>query len=151
MQSLTTTIVLMTDTLTPSARSARMARIKNKHTKPEMKVRKLVHSLGFRYRLHGKNIPGKPDMVFSGSRKVVFIHGCFWHRHADSDCSLARLPKSRLDFWKSKLERNAERDGENIELLRRAGWDSLVIWECELRDMGAVERKVVGFLCDEVN
>jgi DNA mismatch endonuclease (patch repair protein) len=128
-----------------------MARIKNKHTKPEMKVRKLVHSLGFRYRLHGKSIPGRPDMVFSGRRKVIFIHGCFWHRHPDSECSLARMPKSRLEFWKPKLERNAERDGENIELLHRAGWDTLVIWECELRDMGAVERKVVRFLCDEVN
>lgn len=141
----------MTDTLTPDARSARMARIKNKNTKPEMKVRGLVHSLGFRYRLHGKNIPGRPDMVFSGRRKVIFIHGCFWHRHADSDCALARMPKSRLDFWKPKLERNAERDGETMELLRRAGWDSLVIWECELRDMVAVEQKVVGFLCDEVD
>lgn len=141
----------MTDTLTQAARSERMSRVKGKDTKPELKVRKLVHSLGYRYRLHGKDIPGKPDMVFSTRWKVIFVNGCFWHRHGDSNCSLARLPKSRLDFWLPKLERNAQRDNENVEMLRQTGWESLVVWECELRDMDAVKRKVVGFLCDEVN
>ncbi len=141
----------MTDTLTPTARSERMSRIKNKHTKPEMTVRKLVHSLGFRYRLHSPKIAGRPDMVFSSRRKVVFVHGCFWHRHGDSNCSLARLPKSRLDFWLPKLDGNARRDIEIREKLAGDGWDSLVVWECELRDMDAVKRKVMGFLCDEVD
>jgi DNA mismatch endonuclease (patch repair protein) len=128
-----------------------MSRVKAKDTKPEMTVRKLVHSLGYRYRLHRRDIPGNPDMVFPSRKKVLFIHGCFWHRHGDSKCSLARLPKSRLDFWLPKLERNAERDGQNLEMLSQAGWDSLVVWECELRDIDAVKRKVMGFLCDEVN
>ncbi|MGP4674803.1 very short patch repair endonuclease [Agrobacterium pusense] len=141
----------MPDTLTIAARSERMSRVKGKNTKPEITVRKLIHGLGFRYRLHGRDIPGKPDIVFSKRRKVVFVHGCFWHRHTDSSCSLARLPKSRLDFWLPKLERNAQRDGENLEKLAQAGWRSLVIWECELRDKDALKSKVMGFLCDEVN
>lgn len=141
----------MADTLTQAARSERMARIKGKNTRPEMKVRKLVHALGYRYRLHAKDVPGKPDMVFPARRKVVFVNGCFWHRHGDSNCSLARLPKSRLDFWLPKLERNAERDRKNIGALTALGWNSLIIWECELRDMKAVERKVTGFLCNEID
>lgn len=141
----------MTDSLTKAERSERMSRIKGKHTKPEIKVRKLVHSLGYRYRLHRKDIPGKPDLVFSNRRKVIFVSGCFWHRHGDSNCSLSRLPKSRLDFWLPKLERNAERDSENLKLLGQSGWKSLTVWECELRDIDAVKQKVTRFLCDEVN
>lgn len=141
----------MADTLTQFARSERMSRIKGKNTKPEMTVRKLVHSLGYRYRLHARDVPGKPDIVFSKRRKVVFVHGCFWHRHVDSSCSLARLPKTRLDFWLPKLERNVERDEETARALVELGWNSLIVWECELRDMVAVKRKVVGFLCDEIN
>lgn len=141
----------MTDTLTRAARSERMSRIKGKHTKPELMIRRLLHSLGYRYQLHRNDMAGKPDLVFSKRRKVIFVSGCFWHRHGDSNCSLARLPRTRLDFWLPKLGRNAQRDSENLELLRQAGWKSLTVWECELRDMDAVKRKVVGFLCDEVD
>ena len=91
------------DTLSPKERSERMSRIRGKDTKPELTVRRLVHGMGFRYRLHGKRLPGKPDMVFSARRKVIFVHGCFWHRHPDPGCPLARLPKSKLDFWRTKL------------------------------------------------
>jgi DNA mismatch endonuclease (patch repair protein) len=100
----------MPDTLTPQERSARMAKVRSRNTKPERVVRRLVYSLGFRYRLHVAHVPGKPDLVFASRRKAIFVHGCFWHRHAEPACKLARMPKSRLDFWKPKLERNRLRD-----------------------------------------
>ncbi|MFT4253822.1 MAG: DNA mismatch endonuclease Vsr [Caulobacter sp.] len=134
------------DRLSKDARSERMGRIKGKDTVPEMIVRRLVHSMGRRFRLHRSDLPGKPDLVFPGSRKVIFVHGCFWHRHPDSACKLARLPKSRLDFWLPKLERNRDRDVENQENLRRLGWSVLVIWECELKDMASVKDKIEAFL-----
>ena len=95
-----------------------------------MFVRRLVFALGYRYRLHVSGMPGRPDLVFSGRRKVIFVHGCFWHRHAR--CRLARLPKSRLEFWISKLEANKRRDRKNVRALRRKGWTVLTIWECGL-------------------
>jgi DNA mismatch endonuclease (patch repair protein) len=123
-----------------------MALVRGKDTGPEMAVRRMVHRLGFRYRLHGKNLPGRPDLVFRGRKKVIFVHGCFWHRHADSRCKLARLPKSRLGFWLPKLEANRERDNKNRRLLSADGWGILVIWECELSDLGKVERRIKSFL-----
>jgi DNA mismatch endonuclease, patch repair protein len=93
----------MTDTLTLRERSERMALVRGKNTGPEMAVRKLVHRLGYRYRLHIRTLPGKPDLVFAGRRKVIFVHGCFWHRHPDKTCKLARMPKSRLEFWGPKM------------------------------------------------
>src|SRR5690554_1365672 len=102
----------MADTLTKAQRSNRMSLIKGKHTAVERTVRSLVHGMGYRFRLHGK-LPGKPDLVFPGRRKVIFVHGCFWHRHDDPACKLARLPKTRLDFWGPKLRANAERDKTN--------------------------------------
>src|SRR5678815_580983 len=92
------------DTLTPAERSARMARVKGKGSSAEIVVRRLVHRMGYRYRLHGAKLPGRADLVFAGRKKAIFVHGCFWHRHPDPDCKLARMPKSRLDFWTSKLE-----------------------------------------------
>lgn len=139
----------MSDTLTPTERSERMSRVRNKDTKPELKVRRLTHGLGYRYRLHRKDLPGKPDLVFPSRRKVIFVHGCFWHRHPDPDCKLARLPKSRLDFWVPKLEANRERDERNLKLLVENGWEPLVIWECQTRNMVEVERRVRAFLEDE--
>jgi len=133
------------DTLTPSERSERMGRVRSKDTKPEMVVRRLIHSLGFRYRLHRTDLPGKPDLVFSSRRKVIFVHGCFWHRHGPT-CPLTRLPKSRLDFWQSKLDKNRIRDGENFRLLRDAGWDILVLWECELGGMDTLKARITTFL-----
>jgi DNA mismatch endonuclease (patch repair protein) len=114
------------------ARSAQMARIKARDTKPEMIVRRALHAGGLRFRLHYRYLPGKPDIVLPSRRIAIFVHGCFWHRHPQPDCKLARLPKSRLDFWLPKLEGNRERDARNEIALREAGWDVRVIWECEL-------------------
>src|SRR5690242_6390833 len=108
----------MSDTLTKLERSERMARIRGRDTGPEWIVRKLVFSLGYRYRLHGKGLPGRPDLVFASRRAVIFVHGCFWHRHGSKSCRLARLPKSRLAFWLPKLEGNKARDGRNKRQLR---------------------------------
>lgn len=132
------------DTLTPAQRSERMSRIRGKGSKPEIAVRKLIHGLGFRYRLHARELPGKPDLVFRKKRKAIFVHGCFWHRH--EGCALARLPKSRHDFWLPKLGRNRERDVANEAALNAAGWKQLVIWECELKDLTKVQGRVVRFL-----
>ncbi len=133
----------MADTLTPPERSQRMGLIKHKNSKGEMAVRRLVHALGYRYRLHVPALPGKPDLVFPKYKKVIFFHGCFWHRH---DCHLGRLPKSRLDFWLPKLEKNHTRDKVNGVALTALGWDQLILWECELRDENALRERVVKFL-----
>src|SRR5262245_1683825 len=106
-----------------------MSLVRAKNTKPEMIVRRLVHSMGFRYRLHDRRMPGIPDLVFPSRRAVIFVHGCFWHRHANC----GRMPKSRLDYWLPKLERNKARDVQNIKALRRSGWRVLVVWECQLK------------------
>ena len=136
--------VLHMDSLTAHERSERMGRIKGKNTKPEMFVRRLTHRMGYRYRLHGKELPGHPDLVFAGRKKVIFVHGCFWHRH--ENCRLARLPKSRLDFWASKLEQNKARDEATMRALADKGWKVLVIWECELRDPEQLELRIRTFL-----
>lgn len=138
----------MSDTLTPRQRSERMSRIRNKGTKPEWAVRRLVHGMGYRYRLHRRDLPGIPDLVFPGRKKVIFIHGCFWHRHPDPECRLARLPKSRLDFWKPKLEANRNRDLENIRKLSALGWRVFLVWECELGDKEQLGNKLKSFLGD---
>ncbi|HEV7643006.1 MAG TPA: very short patch repair endonuclease [Pyrinomonadaceae bacterium] len=118
------------DTLSPEERSGRMSRVRSKNSKPEMVIRRLVYSLGYRYRLHEPSLPGKPDLVFWGKHKIIFVHGCFWHRHGK--CPLTRWPKSKLDFWKPKLESNKKRDIKNLKNLKLMGWDVLVIWECEI-------------------
>lgn len=133
------------DTLSISQRSERMGLVRSRDTKPEMRVRRLVHSMGFRYRLHVKEIPGTPDLVFRRLRRVIFVHGCFWHRH--TDCALCRLPKSRLEFWQPKLEGNRRRDVHHQRKLRRMGWKVLVIWECQLAKIAIVEQKLRTFLC----
>ena len=137
------------DTLTPKQRSERMSRIRGKDTKVEMTVRRLVHSLGYRYRLHRRDLPGKPDMVFPGRHKVIFVHGCFWHRHPDPNCSLARLPKSRLDFWVPKLSGNRERDLRNQARLTALNWEYLVVWECQLKDREVLAARIKEFLNGE--
>lgn len=111
-----------------------------------MLVRKCLHRMGYRYRLHRKDLPGKPDIVFGKRRKVIFVHGCFWHRHPDPECRLARLPKSRLDFWEPKLAANAARDAKHQEALRELGWEILVVWECELGQSEQLENKLKRFL-----
>ena len=132
------------DTLTPKERSARMSRIRARDTKPELLVRGLTHRMGYRYRLHRRDLPGSPDLVFSALRKVIFVHGCFWHRHPN--CKLARLPKSRQSFWVPKLTANRARDLVNQARLSDSGWDSLVVWECETRDQETLADRIRTFL-----
>lgn len=107
-----------------------MRRIRSKSTAIEMTVRRTVHSLGYRYRLHDRKLPGKPDLVFSSRHKVIFVHGCFWHQHPDSSCKIVREPKSKQGYWVPKLDRNKARDADHLAALRQAGWDVLVVWEC---------------------
>lgn len=132
------------DSLSPRERSEIMARVRSKDTRPEMRVRKLAFALGYRYRLHDRKLPGCPDLVFGPRRKVIFVHGCFWHRHAR--CTLARLPKSRLDFWIPKLEGNKLRDQRNKRALARRGWKVLTIWECQLGDLSQLSARIGRFL-----
>ncbi|WP_374090127.1 very short patch repair endonuclease [Methylomicrobium lacus] len=139
----------MADTLTPEQRSERMGRIRGKDTKPEMIVRRLVHGMGYRYRLHRRDLPGCPDLVFPRYRKVLFVHGCFWHCHPDPMCKLARLPKSRLDFWQPKLEGNRRRDGENEAAILALNWRFMIVWECELKDTQSLAKKIKSFLEEE--
>lgn len=123
-----------------------MSRIRGKDTKPEMLVRKLVHANGYRYRLHRRDLPGTPDLVFPSRNRVIFVHGCFWHRHPDSTCKLARLPKSGLEFWKPKLEGNRIRDLAHQEALVDLGWKYLVVWECELGNTEELNKNIFEFL-----
>ena len=120
----------MADVFSSDKRSWIMSRVKGENTKPEIKVRSLVHAMGFRYRLHRKNLPGKPDLVFPRHKKIIFVHGCFWHQH--EGCRSAARPTSNITYWNKKLERTIERDKENILSLVQAGWKVLVIWECEI-------------------
>jgi DNA mismatch endonuclease (patch repair protein) len=135
--------VLM-DIVPPEKRSRMMASIKGKNTKPELIVRKLVHGMGFRYRLHRKDLPGSPDLVFPRLKKVIFVHGCFWHRHPG--CRFAYTPKSNAQFWLNKLEGNSRRDGQVVLALNALGWQALIVWECEVADLSELTRKVSSFL-----
>ena len=132
------------DSLSRKQRSERMSLVRSKHTRPELLVRRLVFALGYRYRLHARDLPGRPDLVFRKRRKVIFVHGCFWHRHAA--CGLARLPKSRLDFWRPKLDGNKERDKRNNRALAKDGWKVLTIWECRLKDTARLRATIRRFL-----
>jgi len=134
----------MADTLTPTQRRYCMSRIRNRDTEPELIVRRLVHSLGYRYRLCPPSLPGRPDLVFSGKKKVIFVHGCFWHRHR---CRLGSpVPRTRAPYWQSKFERNTRRDAKNRRLLLRAGWHVMTVWQCQLKDLDAVTAKLARFL-----
>jgi DNA mismatch endonuclease, patch repair protein len=130
----------MADSLDPEARSRLMAKIRSKNTRPEMLVRRWLWANGFRYRLHGKKLPGHPDIVLTRYRTVVFVHGCFWHGHAH--CKLFKLPATRKDFWEDKIGRNQARDAITRARLRAMGWQVLVIWECELKGKAAQARLV---------
>jgi DNA mismatch endonuclease (patch repair protein) len=133
------------DRLTPVRRSWLMSRVKSRDTSPEMTVRKRLHGLGYRYRLHSRELPGKPDLVFPSRRKVVFVNGCYWHGHS---CKYGKAqPKTNRAFWQEKLRRNIERDRRVRRLLRAAGWRSLVIWECQIK-RDAWEARTVRFLDD---
>jgi DNA mismatch endonuclease, patch repair protein len=132
------------DSLSKDQRSKQMALIKNKDTRPERMVRQLVYHLGYRYRLHDGRLPGRPDIVLSKTRKVIFVHGCFWHRH--SNCKNARLPKSKLDFWLPKLESNKMRDTRTRARLRQLGWRVFVVWECQLKRVDGLAARLQSFL-----
>lgn len=139
----------MADKLTPARRSENMSRIRSTETRPELHVRKLVRSLGYSgYRLHRKDLPGKPDIAFIGRKKAIFVHGCFWHQHPDPSCLDGRLPKSRQDYWLPKLERNRKRDAMAFNQLTEAGWTVLVIWECDLRREAELTKKIQKFLAN---
>ncbi|TBV00001.1 very short patch repair endonuclease [Stutzerimonas kirkiae] len=137
----------MTDTISAGERSRIMSLVKSKNTRAEMLVRQLVHSAGFRYRLHDAKLPGKPDLVFSRKRKVIFVHGCFWHLH--ENCPFSRMPKSNQEYWVAKLEGNKARDEINLQKLHDTGWQTLVVWECELRDLISLASRLHSFLLDE--
>lgn len=116
--------------------------------KPELLVRRVVHRLGYRFRLHRADLPGKPDLVFPRLRKVIFVHGCFWHQHSSETCKRAHAPRSNLDYWQNKLQRNVARDEAARTELGKQGWQTLVLWECELKDVGTLEKCLTDFLGD---
>lgn len=133
----------MADTRTPAQRRRIMQSVKQKDTGPELTVRKKLHGLGYRFRLHARSLSGRPDLVFPSRKKAIFIHGCFWHGH---DCGKGRLPKSRLEYWKPKIEANKTRDERNVNELKKAGWESLVLWQCEVARLDDVLNRIVQFL-----
>lgn len=131
------------DTRTPEQRRRIMQSVRQKDTGPELAVRQALHALGYRYRLHSKNLPGRPDLVFPSRKKAIFVHGCFWHGH---DCPKGRLPASRLDYWGPKIAANKERDERTVNELERSGWQCFVVWQCETKDAGRTVNNIVDFL-----
>jgi DNA mismatch endonuclease, patch repair protein len=131
----------MVDVLTPTQRSFNMSRIRGRDTKPELVLRRGLHARGFRFRLHRRDLPGRPDLIFPSRRAVIFVHGCFWHGH---DCPMCRLPATRADFWQAKIEGNRVRDQNAVRALAAIGWRILIVWECALR--GPARRPVVAVL-----
>lgn len=132
------------DTVSSAVRSRMMAAVKGKNTKPELAVRSALHRCGFRFRLHRRDLPGRPDLVFAGRSAVIFVHGCFWHGH---DCHLFRWPKSREDFWRDKIEKNIERDRQQREALAEAGWRIGTVWECALKGKTRLPFNIVVDQC----
>lgn len=134
----------MVDTRTSTKRSEIMSKVRAKDTGPEMIVRRLVFGMGFRYRLHRRDLPGTPDIVLPRRRKIIDVRGCFWHGH--ERCRYGRLPKSREDFWRAKINRNRERDRDNLRLLENAGWRILVVWQCELKELEVLKKRLYEFI-----
>jgi DNA mismatch endonuclease (patch repair protein) len=131
------------DTLTKEARSILMSKIRSKDTRPELTVRNILHKVGYRYRLHRKDLPGKPDLVFVGLKKVINVNGCFWHGHK---CPAGRIPKSNVDFWTKKIQTNQERDVRNLRKLNRLGWSVKTIWECQTKNRIKLSKRLLHFL-----
>jgi len=134
----------MADRLSTEQRSANMRRIKGRDTTPELMVRRMAHAIGYRYRLHRKDLPGKPDLVFGPRRKLIFVHGCFWHQH--EGCRAGRIPGSNIGYWAPKLRRNTERDAAARAALEARGWEVLIVWDCETRDESALRIRLSNFL-----
>lgn len=132
----------MVEKISKEMRSKIMRSIRSKNTKPEITVRKILTQLGYRYRLHKRNLPGNPDIVFIGKKKAIFVHGCFWHGH--TDCRIARIPEN--EYWQLKLKKNQDRDLQSLSRLQEMGWTSLIIWECEITDLVATQDKLRQFL-----
>lgn len=130
----------MSDTVSKSIRSRIMSRVRQNNTKPEIKVRSILHNLGYRFRLHRKDLPGTPDIVLPKYNTVIFVHGCFWHQH--KECSRSRRPTSNTDYWNNKLDKNIKRDINNTEILKDVGWKVLTVWECELKDLQTLTEKL---------
>ena len=133
----------MIDRVSTDARSRNMRLVRGRDTTPEMLVRRQAHRLGYRFRLHRRDLPGTPDLVFPGRRKAVFVNGCFWHQH---DCPRGARPASNTEFWEAKLSKNVERDRKNIAALTSAGWSVLVVWECETKSIPLLSERLAGFL-----
>lgn len=134
------------DRVSPTDRSRIMSRIRDRDTKPELFVRRLIHGMGYRFRLHGRDLPGRPDIVLPRHRKVVFVHGCFWHRHR---CRRGRsMPSTRTRFWKAKFAANRKRDLNARRNLRRLGWSVFVVWECQTKSVDLLKRRLCQFLSD---
>jgi DNA mismatch endonuclease (patch repair protein) len=131
------------DTITQTARSLLMSRIRSKDTRPELEVRRILHRLGYRFRLHRKDLPGRPDIVLPRHRKIVLVHGCFWHGHT---CRLASKPKSNSSYWSEKIVKNQERDVRNLNALQAANWTVLELWECDIRKMDGLEQTISEFM-----
>ena len=123
--------------MSPSKRSETMRAVRSKHTSPEKRVRSVAHRLGLRFRLHRKDLPGSPDLLFPGKKTALFVHGCFWHRH--EDCPKTTIPKTNTDYWNEKFKRNMERDRENRRKLEKEGWKVLIVWECETKTKESIE------------
>jgi len=134
----------MTDKVSKEQRSANMRAVRSRNTQPEVRVRQIVYALGYRFRLHFRKLPGKPDLAFPSLRKAVFVHGCFWHRH--KGCRRASMPKSNRAFWRAKLARNASRDAEELAAIRKQGWRALVVWECEIKNELRLAARLRRFL-----
>jgi DNA mismatch endonuclease Vsr len=130
----------------PPARRRNLAAVAGKDTAPELSVRRLLHGMGYRFRLHRRDLPGTPDIVLAGRRKIVEVRGCFWHRHPDPACRNAVLPKIRAEWWAAKLARNVARDERNLAALREAGWSVLVLWECEVKDVATLTARLREFM-----
>lgn len=135
--------MMATDVHSPETRSYNMSRIRGKDTKPELMVRSLLHSMGYRFRLKNPQLPGRPDLILARYKTAVFVHGCFWHRHAG--CRYASIPKARAEFWHNKFESNMRQDREVSEQLKAMGWNQLILWECEIKDKESLVNKIRGF------
>jgi DNA mismatch endonuclease (patch repair protein) len=136
------------DKISSERRSLNMSKIRSKDTKPELKVRRLLFSKGYRYRIHVSDLPGKPDLVFVRKRVAIFVHGCFWHCHPKESCLDSKIPKSNSDYWLKKLQRNVVRDAESLSKLQELGWRVLVIWDCETRDDELLLARIEDFLAE---
>lgn len=132
------------DVFSKEKRSQIMSRVSGKNTKPELVVRSLLHKMGYRFRLHRKNLPGKPDITLQKYKKVIFVHGCFWHGH--TDCPRSKRPTTNKKFWREKLDKNRERDKASVNNLKELGWDVLVVWTCEVNDIFKLKNKLLSFL-----